>query len=218
MADTNLGEPFVMMGSGKIMSIGGQYIHTKIPVTNNRRDDTIDIAIFQMTGETVSGLLSRGFQFIDETNVLLGYKPDKKDYMLCLGYPGTRTKIDNKSKMVLAQLLALVSKLYTKDLSQIGFPSDFHFYLRYSRNKIFNTLSKKKNMGPKPHGISGSGLWVLSTNAEGNLAPKLVGIFSEYLENRALMVSSKIDLYIDIIRQKFEPTLKNNGVQVDFLD
>ena len=73
-------------------------------------------------------------------------------------------------------------------------------------------------IAPQPHGISGSGLWLLIGDPESELYPILIGILSEYHENKAILISTKIDLFIDLLKQKFDSSIQNDGVSVELIE
>jgi hypothetical protein len=218
LADSNLAKTFILLGGGKTMTIGGQYYYSKLPTTRRRNDDSLDITIVHLTNDTIEGLRQRGFEFLEISNVITGHSINEKDYLLVAGYAGSQTKIDNKNKRVIAKPFLFKTKAFTKSLPQLNIPKDFHFIAKYSRNKIFDSKTGKIKIGPKPYGISGSGLWLLKRNENSQYNPFLIGIFSEYLENRALLVSTKVDIFIDVIRHKVDPAIPNKGVQVFFIE
>lgn len=218
LCDGQLNNTFVLLGGGKTMSIGGMYYNTTLPVSGRRKEDPLDIAAVHLQAECAEGLLSRGYDFLDGSSVLTGHTPSHVDRLLVAGYPGNKTKLDIIGKGVHARPFILISHPFLKDLSKINFPKDHHFLTHYSRSRINDISTDAGRMGPLPHGISGSGLWLLKTDGSGRIHPHLIGIQSKYLENRALLASTKIDLYMDILRQKVDPTINNTGVGVQLLN
>jgi hypothetical protein len=218
LADTNLANTFILLGGGKTMTIGGQYYYSKLPASGRRNDDPLDITIVHLSNDTIEGLKLRNYEFLEMTNVITGHPISEKDYIMVVGYPGSQTKIDNENKKVISKPFLFKTKAFMKNLNGINFPKDFHFIAKYSRNRIIDSKTGSIKIGPKPHGISGSGLWLLRRDEHNDYKPFLIGIFSEYLENRALLVSTKVDLFIDVIRLKVDKTINNNGVKVFFIE
>ena len=199
------------------MTLGGQYHYTALPPTGARKDDPLDIAIVHLQAEVVEALHARGYQFLPFSDVLTGHTLSKDDHLLVAGYPGSQTKINSKEKTVIAKPLFLRTSPDMTDLTAKWFSPNFHFCAKYAINKIMDPRNGKFKRGPKPHGISGSGLWLLKSSAPFQYKLVLIGIFSEYIDNRSVLISTKIDLFIDIIRQTVDCTVVNNGVKVNML-
>lgn len=159
-----------------------------------------------------------GYEFVEITNVITGHLVKEEDYLMVVGFPGSRVKIDNVTNRVIAKPFLFKTKPFLKNLSKLNFLQELHFFAKYPRGKIIDSKTGKRTHGPKPHGISGSGLWLLRRDEHNQYNGFLIGVFSEYLENRALLVSTRIDIFIDIVRQKVDPTIPNKGVQVDFIN
>jgi hypothetical protein len=214
IADNFLNRTRFHSGIGEFKSLSGQTYFTKMPPSNRRIDDTLDIGIIHLENETAQTLLAVGSLFLDANYLISGHAATPGEYILIAGYPYSQFRLDFKNHKIKPTPFILKSSLFLKDCSHINFPPNLHFVLKYSRNKILNYRDKKRKGGPHPKGMSGSGLWLLKKGADGEFRPYLIGISSEYLENRALIVSTKIDLFADIIRKKVDPFFPNNGVGV----
>lgn len=201
LADKHLANTFIMLGNGETMTIGGQYFYTQAP-NGKRDDDPIDATIVYLSKESIEGIKRAGYDFLDISNVLTNYSISEKDDILVAGYPSAAVKIKNQSKKLVVEPLIFKTRLSLTDLSRLDFHKDFHFVAKYSKNNLFDILTGKKKVGAMPHGLSGSGLWLLKNNSSGNYSPLLIGIFSLYLQDRALLVSTKVDIFIDVIKHK----------------
>jgi len=217
LADEHLSEAFILLGNGRVMSIGGQYEYVKIP-KSGRSDDQLDILVVQLNYETVQGLVGRGYEFLDIAYVETGHTLAQEDCLLISGYPASRTKIRSRDKIVVAKPLIMEATPYFKNLSKIGFQVTVHIFVKYSRRNILEAGSDRQSVGPLPYGISGSGLWLLKKVGLLTYKPFLLGIFSEYLENRALLVSTNIDLFIDLIKKRIDPNIHHSGIGVQIIE
>lgn len=217
LADRFLATTFVLLGGGRTMTMGGQYYFTELPPAG-RNADKLDITIVHLTPDTIESLRIRGYDFLSTAQVLTGYQPKENDFIMVAGYPGNQTKIDNKNKKVISKPFLFKTKVYHKGLAEIGYQNEFHVIANYQRNTIIDSQTGIKKVGPKPHGVSGSGAWLMKKDHNGNYIPQLIGIFTEYLENRALLVSTKIDLFIDLIKIKLDPSIVNKGIQVHIIN
>lgn len=97
-----------------------------------------------------------------------------------------------------------------------AFTNNFHVIAKYSKNTTKNFLTHSQSKGPSPRGMSGSGIWLI-TDRHTSVKAQLVGILSEYHNNRSLLIGSKIDLYIDLIKQVADPSIPNNGLKIKLL-
>jgi hypothetical protein len=215
LADNNLGKTFFLLGSGKTSNLGGHFLNTSLPTSGNRQDDTIDIAIIYLEKETIEALLKRGYQFLNIDEIKTGYNSIESDSVLVIGYPASQTKIDVKNKNVISKPFFLSANPFTKNLYKIKYPRDFHIIVSYPRKKIKHPILGVKR-GPYPRGMSGCGFWHLEKK-EGKYYAYLVGILSEYHQNRSLLIGTKIDIFIDTIKQLIDSKIPNHGVKVKLL-
>jgi len=206
--------PYILKSKNEISTIGGEYLTSGLPESNKRKDDKYDFSIVKLNGETIENFINSGHKFLDESFVLTGYEPKEKDLAMCIGYPASRTKVNVQQKTISSKGLKYISRFLKYDLSKDGFDSRIHLLVKYSINNFFNSFSKTVSRGPKPAGLSGGGLWSIFINKKEMVSIKLVGILTEYSENHSVLISTRIDLLIDCIKQNFDPTLVNNGIKV----
>jgi hypothetical protein len=216
IADAEIGKTFVL-GNNQRITFGGQYYYTRMPSSNRRTDDPFDIGIVKLQEGNIQPLKDRGYSFINLSDVITGHELLKNEILWIAGFPGSKTTIDHTNNLVKGMPMLVRTVPFLGQLKNPGFPSTFHFFAKYPINKLRNSLTGNIERAPKPQGISGSGLWLFDPTVM-PYEVRLIGILSEYLENRALVVSTKIDLFIDIIRQKFDPSIPNFGVTVELLD
>lgn len=88
------------------------------------------------------------------------------------------------------------------DLSKLGLDSSYHHAVIYSRNILVDSKTKENKIGPKPYGISGSGIWLVTgAGSASTYRHELIGIFSEYIENRGVIAGTRIELFLDFLSQ-----------------
>jgi hypothetical protein len=155
--------------------------------------------------------------FININDIKTGYKQSKTDRLLFVGYPASKTKIKvlEKKSIEKRPFFFLTYPMIVKS-KKIGFRNDFHVIAKYSKNNTKHYLTHAQAKGPSPRGMSGSGIWLI-TETFSSLNAQLVGILSEYHNNRSLLVGPKIDLFIDLIKQVVDPTIPNNGIKIKLL-
>jgi hypothetical protein len=213
LAEKEPGETFVLLKDNLKMSLGGQCFYTRLPESKNRRDDPYDIYIIQLLSECVIALKATGYRFLTLEELKVGHKLIEHEMLMIAGFPAAKTKVDFKEKRLNRQPIIVRTIPFLKELR--NFNATCHHIVQYPISKVKNIQTGAKQRVVKPHGISGSGLWLLNAEANGEYKPVLIGILSEYLENRALLISIKVDLFIDIIRQKFDPTIPGPTIRVD---
>lgn len=223
IGDEYLGKTFIFTSKNnqnhkrKTTTIGGHYRFTQMPVSGKREDDTLDIAVVLLNNDCKEDLLERGHSFLEIDCIESNYKPKESDKLLISGYPSTVTKVNTHFKSVVAKPLYLLTKPHIDDLAAYNFPKDLHTYAKYSIGQIYNPQKGIIQKGPAPYGLSGSGLWHIFESENGIQKALLTGILTTYLQKRNLVVSTNIGLFVDLIRQQFDPTIYLSGVGVGIL-
>lgn len=218
LADNMLGETFLLLKDNMSATLGGQIYFTRMPATNNRNDDTLDIAIIKLKPELADMMLNSGYQFLNYSQVETGVTLIRGNILLLAGYPATKTQVDYQTNKLKFSPLVVRTTPFLKDLKNISFPKEFHHIATFPRKSFQESTTRIQIAAPQPYGISGSGLWILAKDSDTNIHPILIGILSEYHENRSIVISTKIDLFIDLLKQKFDNTIENNGVTLELLN
>ena len=205
---------FILYPDGTVISIGGNSRFTQLPLSASRNDDKADIYVIELSIQTVFELKQRGQLFLNINSIITGHTLKESDRLFVIGFPANKVKAKTNEKVVIAE--PLLFRTIPRLISDLKFrySQDLHFLADYPRNTLVERNSGLNWKGPKPHGISGSGLWLIRDLGNFNYKLFLIGIFSEYDENRAILASTKIDLYIDMIRQFFDSTIPNHGARI----
>ena len=212
LGDENIGKAFVLNQFKKSMTIGGFFHTTKLPPNGKREDDVIDVSVVKLQLTAVDWLTASGYLFLPMEKIESDFEPSLKDLMLMVGYPASKTKTIISQKSLTTSPFYFVTKPNFKDLTEMKFSSADHIFADYTRKQIHNPRTGKNNTGPLPHGMSGGGLYHIQKNVTGNYDVYLIGIMSEYIVKHSLVVSTKIGLVLDIIKQKIDPDIAYNGL------
>ena len=216
--ESPLGVPFIFKSSNETISIGGRQFTSTIPEYKTRADDKLDIIVFDLNKDSINALLNTGYKFITLNYIESGFQYNANDYAIIMGYPSSRAKINPTQKTIDRGGMHYVSNFVNHDLSQLGFNPDYHLVAKYPiKNFKHKTADSLRIRGPQPLGLSGSGLWVLKKNRYFQEEPKLVGILTEYNENRSVVISTRIDFFVEVLRQKFDPYIVNKGIKVEYI-
>jgi hypothetical protein len=215
LADMHLGKTFFLMKDGTSITVGGDIFFSEPISSEKRADDFLDFAVVKLNEPVYKYLIMNGHEFLDISRIHAGKYLDNADVLLISAFPATKTKIDQKTMALEFNPLVLLTTPYQGKLKEENFNRGFHHVVNYQINSLRETSTKLPTRGPKPYGISGSGLWLFAKDQEILPVPILVGILSEYHENRAVFISTKIDIFLDLIRQQFDPSLRHDGIELD---
>jgi hypothetical protein len=97
LADKQLGKTF-FLSNDLAVTVGGQIFYTRLPSSNRREDDTLDIAVVKLKSEVVEYLKQGGYHFLNPKQILTGFNLSSNQVLLIAGYPSSKTKIDFKNQ------------------------------------------------------------------------------------------------------------------------
>jgi hypothetical protein len=181
---------------------------------NNTNSDTFDVGIMELTEELARKFLSSGYTFLELTKIQTSVDLLRNSVTMLAAYPANKTKFEIKTKELKFNPLIVRTIPSIKDYSSLGFPKAYHHVIEYPKKSFRESSTGARMTAALPHGMSGSGLWILAGESELNYRPFLIGILSEYHENRSLIFSTKIDIYLSVIKQLFDTTLPYYGMNV----
>lgn len=193
----------------------GNLMFTEKNLDNVDNYDSFDIAIIQLTQEVKDTLLAAEYTFINIDRIETSVDLLRENVTMIAAYPGSQTKFNNKSKSLEAKPLIIRTIPIIKDYSDLGFLKAYHHVIDYPKSSFREGSTGQRMFAPLPHGMSGSGLWILVGESDQNYQPFLIGILSEYHKNKSLIFSTKIDLYLSIVKQLFDKDLPYNGMNVN---
>ena len=211
LADFQLGKTFFLLKDRTAMTVGGEHFFSLPLSSEKRQDDYLDIAIVKLKPNVVERLLKNGQIFLTLGQIQTLPALAKGNVLLLAGYPASKTKIDVKEMRLKFNPLVLRTVPYLKKLKNETFTKGLHHIVEFPIKSFKETSTGQKMRAPQPYGISGSGLWLYDQNSD----PILIGILSEYHEKNAIVISTKIDLFIDLVRQKFDPSIQHDGIRVE---
>jgi hypothetical protein len=193
----------------------GGLMYSEPSYGDNINNDTFDVGIMELTQQVKDKFISSGYIFIGLNKIETSVTLLRNNVTMIAGYPANKTKFDNETKILKFNPLVIRTVPIVKDYSRIGFPKAYHHAVSYPKKSFKETSTEQRMTAAQPHGMSGSGLWILAGESELNYHPFLIGILSEYHENKSLIFSTKIDLYLSIIKQLFDNSLPYHGVNVN---
>lgn len=193
----------------------GGLMYSEPSLGDSIRNDTFDVGIIELTPNVKDKFSSSGYIFLGLEQVETSVSLLSNNVTMIAAYPATKTQFDTKTKSLKFNPLIVRTIPVTKDYSYLGFPKEYHHIIDYPKKSFRETSTGQRLTAALPHGMSGSGLWILVGTSDLDYQPFLIGILSEYDENKSLIFSTKIDLYLSIIKQIFDKSLPYDGLDVD---
>jgi hypothetical protein len=212
---------------------GGLYIFRQtylIPLegeasTNDRpeTDDNVDVATVKLTTECIDAIKSVGLVFFD----LRGFPVDhvdsfKKDYIIA-GYPRTKikSKYSNKKKFI-SEPFELRTEMKRDDLTieKLKLSSKYNRLFNYPRNRLVDSKTDQRLMGPDPDGLSGCGIWKLPrylwlNNLDNNhYYPSCLLI--EYDHKTNYIIGTRLEIITEGIRRHYEPNIPRSLITITY--
>jgi hypothetical protein len=215
LADGHLGKTFFLLKDGTTMTVGGELYYSLPLSSQDRKDDYLDVAIVKLNITVAKRLLENGQLFLTLNEIRTLPELTEDHVLLIAGYPASKTKIDLKQNRLKFNPLILRTIPYLRKLDDHKFSKGLHHIVEFPINSFKETSTGQRMRAPQPHGISGSGLWLYTTGNNRSSIPLLIGVLSEYHENTAIVISTKIDLYLDLVRQKFDASIQNDGIKAE---
>lgn len=146
-------------------------------------DQMNDIALFKIDEAIVPDLI-HNYQFLDRSNLLYNHQTESKQNYLFIGYPSSKTHIKR------AIIFEKLQVYHSAGIPNKYKPNEIHFV--YNKRKSVTYNKRGYTFAPDPDGLSGSGLWYISSYSE-PIKYKLVGLFKEFDRKKNIGIATTID-------------------------
>ncbi len=186
-----------------LVQVSGQAVYLSTVAEINKNGD---IAVWQLSDEAFNAL-QKHYSFLPIDRVLMNHQIDLHERYIMVGYPVSKTKKIFQSMTIPIKTLRFVtrgdntpSKIKSNNLDAL-----INFMVVYHKRKAqsFGAAENQVEHLPDPYGMSGCGLWYLDENR----IARLVGIMTGFNFVDTIMIASRIDLAIEIIRKSFDNTI-----------
>ena len=189
-------ELFFYVATGLTQVLSGNGVLTRMPVSGDRKDDLLDIAIFKLTGPRMPP-----YREVDKFPISISaFKPhalprDDKEYLL-VGVPSSQAIPRLTDKVLRLQLYSYRNGSVPQSrYPELGIQPQTHIAIGFHQRKVMTGDGRFTN-APNPSGLSGSPLWLLYSESEmlDPLAPKIVGIVTEHKKLKHIILATDISV------------------------
>jgi len=201
-----------VMVNNEFLILNGELIF--INPDRNRTNDQTDIAIFELNTDVANDIEEK-YSFLPITQADINHNVSDELRYLLVGYPITKTKLKpHKSIFEVNPLIFLTKKSKLHKYRRLGFNEHSNIILDYVKSKIQSFGSELVITGPDTYGISGSGLWFIDSFMTTKDASeiKLVGIMIEWRKSESVVISTRIHLVTEILRQVYDLKLPKSEI------
>ncbi|MDW9381939.1 hypothetical protein [Chryseobacterium sp. JV558] len=197
------------------VKLGGEWTFNNLDKNQKRKDDKIDIAILKLDDESVD-YIKRQYSFINQNQLGINHEIKNLPYYTAIGFPASKNRFNKykgelKSSPFIYNTVPADEKKY-KDLNCKEYEN---LILTYEKKRVIDNQTKRKITGPDPYGISGGGVWFVPTqlvNETDIVDKKLVSILTEWSSEKNIWISTRIDLFTEVIRQKYKLGLPESKI------
>ena len=196
---------YVGIKNHTLLKLGGDLTANRAP--GSRNDDRIDIAIMKLSQQTIEQIRDT-YDFLDYNEIGINHEFKPLPMYQSVGFPASRSKYNKyknelKSKPFLYTTMPAQPEIY----EELECEPFLNIIVHYDKNKVRDYKTGQLVTGPDAYGISGSGLWHTPSQLKATgekIEKKLVGIMTEWpIKNRKYWIGTRIDVFTEIIRQKY---------------
>lgn len=190
-----------------------------------------DVAIVKLSSDMTEYIRKIGYGFLDKKYLGINLSVQNESMLHICGYPANKTRgpiygrngkknqIETISDlnheriifpMVFSSKLVYLALPYIDDISQYerhGIEKETHLFLSFHYKKL-SKLNGSRITLPKPTGMSGSGLWAITS--DGNY--HLLGVMIEYNLKDSFMLATRIDYVTELMRHVYNSDLPKSNI------
>ena len=187
----------IPVNNGKFMFHPGGEIIINSPKTF-REDDNLDIGVLILDLESINELKST-YKFLEHEQISINHVFDEtQDYMI-FGFPSTwSNRSATRKSFHIRPFYNFANPVNNSEYEKFNRKHYLNIIVEYNRKYAINAKSKSLSYGPNLHGMSGCGLWNLSSFPK----VKLVGIMTDWpIKNRKRIIGIRMDIITETLRK-----------------
>ena len=167
-------------------------------------DNRIDLGFIKLSDASVD-VLSKTHKFLHENQLrLTSNLEDVTDYLI-LGYPNTKTIINHRAKKIGIEPFVYIAKSKSQNFyEKHRYNKSSSILLNFNRRRSSFVTVHEKHMSPDPRGVSGGGLWYVSTYDIPELKDvsfHLCGIMIEHDAQNNFMVATRVEEFVPVLKE-----------------
>ncbi|MFC4687964.1 hypothetical protein ACFO4P_13545 [Epilithonimonas pallida] len=201
--------------SKNALTLGGVWLINELGKNQKREDDKIDIAILELDKESIEKVTGK-YSFLNENQLGINHEIVPLPYYTAIGFAATQNKFNKhknqlRSTPFIYNTIPAEKKIYT----DMTFDESLNILVKYSKKNVIDNATKAKVTGPNAYGMSGGGLWFIPTQLiadNENVDKKLVSILTEWSSKKNIWVSTRIDVFTEIIRKKYNLNIPKSNI------
>lgn len=205
VVDNHVDEIFIGY-ENSFKKLGGELITNSLPDGLSRNKDNLDIAILKLDDESIA-FVEKKFEFLQDVDIEIDHKQIHAPVYSVIGYPATKNKFNRVTKSLKSNPFIFTTEPANNETyTQLNHDISINVIVNYKKNRVYKNRSKNCVTGPDPFGISGSGLWFLPCQIHPSERRRnyLIGILHTWpIRNRNFLVATRIDVYLEIIKNQF---------------
>ena len=203
----------------------------RVLVPDTKDQGKCDVAIVKLSSDTTEYIREIGYEFLDKKHFGINLSVQKESILHICGYPANKTRgpiygKDGKRsqieffyepshekrlyKVVFSSEFKHLALPYVDDTSyydKIKVGKDSHLLVSFHYKKLSKMDGSRISL-PKPCGMSGSGLWAITS--EGNYY--LMGVMIEYNMKDSYMLATRIDYVTELMRHVYDTDLPKSNI------
>ncbi|MBE7439254.1 MAG: hypothetical protein HS115_12420 [Spirochaetales bacterium] len=152
--------------------------------------DRADVSVLELHGHSRSDFCQL---ILNQTYCYLPTAISEEWDILLSGFPYA-PNIDTDERTVTLRSYMHHTRILASErrVLKAGYLPAFHHVVEYRRRDIRPTTGERV-LTPEPYGLSGGGMWVLSTDAEGMRSYRLIGVNIEYYRDSSVFAAVQIN-------------------------
>lgn len=189
----------MMPGRKGFMQVTGWFSSMRIPGSDKRADDKLDVAYYRLDDDCLNDLHT-DCQILGRQDVCLEGEPRLHTMYTFAGYPWRRCKV-KKGSIATDFTTATSAEAKTSVYEQLGLSRSRHIIISFNRKRTYSQRLGRMVTSCSPEGMSGGGVYVWSKEALARWPVRLplAGIATEFIPDRSLLIATRLHVFINCI-------------------
>ena len=190
---------------GKAWKLGGKAVASVL--TASQINMQTDISVLKLDSKTIALLEKMGKSFYSIAEQNHDLRQESGTILYLYGFPYRRTRLNKQKATTTTMPFNFVSGVTEQSVKE--FNPSIQMKVAYTKNRIASLVSPDTHRGPQQEGMSGSGIWQLTSpfgspsGQSGDPTFVLAGIYTEYRRDLSVILGTRVHVITEIMRTKF---------------